>query len=208
MSKPGSSEQAFVICPQCQHQNRPQARFCQHCGYAFQFIETPTHSHPSIFSPIQPGMILDNRYKVIKKLGESEQGRVFLAQDISGRYFALKQIRALYAQERLEDYNLYIRSFQREAQILSSLPHPYLPIARDFLPEEYLIIMDYIEGVTLAEILEKSKTPIPEQRVVRWAIQVCEALRYLHDKKPAIIHADHFADALRVVIEYPTDPQI
>lgn len=188
MSTTSPSNQDIILCPHCQKENRAQARFCMHCGFALQ---TPSPSHegfPSSFKALQPGVMLENGYKIIKKLGESEQGRVFLAQDASGRLYALKQVRELYAQERLEEYNQYIRSFQREAQILSSLPHPYLPIARDFLPDEYLIVMDYIEGTTLAEILNNAQAPLPESKVIRWAVQVCEALRYLHEKKPPIIH--------------------
>ncbi len=190
MSEVAPSDSDIILCPHCQGENRSVARYCQHCGFALQNSPTQSDSPSTSFTMLQPGMWLDNRYKVIKKLGESEQGRVFLAQDASGRLYALKQVRELYAQERLEDYNLYIRSFQREAQILSSLPHPYLPIARDFLPEDYLIVMDYIEGTTLAEILHQSTAPLPEQKVIHWGIQVCEALRYLHEKKPPIIHCN------------------
>jgi hypothetical protein len=48
--------------------------------------------------------------------------------------------------------------------------------------------MDYIEGCSLAQVLEQAATPLPERRVLTWAIQVCEALSYLHSKKPPIIH--------------------
>ncbi len=48
--------------------------------------------------------------------------------------------------------------------------------------------MDYIEGRTLADVLSESAEALPEERVLRWAVQICDALAYLHSKTPPIIH--------------------
>lgn len=141
-------------------------------------------------APLGPGTIVYDRYTVLDKLGEGGLGRAFLAQDGTGRHYVVKQIRERQPDDADSEYEVYIRSFQREAHILSSLPHPYLPIVRDFIitPDNLLIVMDYIEGKTLSEVMSATSAPIPEKRVLRWAIQVCEALSYLHSKKPPIIH--------------------
>jgi serine/threonine protein kinase len=176
------------LCPSCNHANREEAIYCNMCGTPLVDRQTHDLSLPS--SPLKPGMLIRDRYTVVKQIGESGLGRVFLASDASGRRYAIKQIREFHADEDIADYQMYIRSFQREAKILSSLPHPYLPIARDFLitPKSFLIVMDYIEGRTLFEIMAEAENPLPENRVLLWAIQVCEALSYLHSKKPPIIH--------------------
>lgn len=182
-------------CPQCRTPNRVEARFCRSCG-ATMDEETPL---PETSTPppapvehvyLETGMLVDNRYTVVQQIGEGGMGRVFLAVDRAGRKYVLKQMREPEGHTENAEYEVYLRSFQREANILSSLPHPYLPIARDFVitPQNPIIVMDYVEGRTLAEILEQSTNPLSENRVLRWAIQVCDALSYLHSKKPPIIH--------------------
>jgi serine/threonine-protein kinase len=135
-------------------------------------------------------MLLQERYRVVEQIGEGGLGRVYLGTDPGGRRYILKQVRELHVGDDIEDYEVYLRSFQREANILSSLPHPYLPIARDFLVDSssFVIVMDYIEGRTLSDVQEQAQGPLAENQALRWAIQVCEALTYLHSKKPPIIH--------------------
>jgi serine/threonine protein kinase len=149
-----------------------------------------TGGSPGEVVPLRPGMTLQGRYRVLEQIGEGGLGRVYLASDERGRKVVLKQIREPRLGEQVEDYDLYLRSFQREASILSSLPHPYLPIARDYVvdPESLVIVMDYIEGRTLAEVFDSSPALLPESRVIQWGIQICEALGYLHSKDPPIIH--------------------
>jgi serine/threonine protein kinase len=173
------------VCANCRAVNRPNANFCSNCGEPLK-----VSPRPSQYVQLQPGALLHGRYRVIEQIGEGGMGRIYLAEDGSGRRYALKQMREPYGAIDTQVYDMYIRSFQREASILSSLPHPFLPIARDFIvsPEQLVIVMDFIEGRTLAEVLEDAPGPLPEKRVMRWAIQVCDALAYLHQKQPPIIH--------------------
>jgi len=167
-------------------ENRGNATFCRHCGISLD--EQRGSSETDLYTQLQPGVMLDGKYKILRDIGESGLGSVYLATDGLGRRYAVKQIRDDPPAGSGLNEDTYIRSFQREAHILSSLPHPYLPIARDFIPDSRLIVMDFIEGVTLAEIMDASVAPLPESRVLRWSIQVCEALSYLHQKVPPIIH--------------------
>ena len=179
------------VCPNCNHTNRSVAKYCRMCGFT---LGDPNHDRSEISAStahlLPLGLKIQDRYKVLRKIGESGIGRVYLGEDNSGRKYAIKQIREPHAEGEIEDYDVYIRNFQREAKILSSLPHPYLPIARDFIitPNDYLIVMDYIEGKTLSELLNESESPFPEKRVLLWTVQICDALSYLHEKKPPIIH--------------------
>ncbi len=121
---------AMRVCPDCNQENRLEAGFCRFCGAALSGL-SPVNSSSHDFQ-LQPGMLIEGRYTVIRQIGEGGMGRVFLAVDNQGRRYVLKQVRELPENADVEDYEVYIRSIQREAQILSSLPHPYLPIARDF----------------------------------------------------------------------------
>lgn len=179
-------EQIPPLCPLCHQENRIGAHFCRFCGARL----AADSQAPSEFTPLQPGMLVENRYQILQQIGEGGLGRVFLATDRNGRKVVIKQIRDPQSAGQTADYDVFVRSFQREANILSSLPHPYLPIARDFVLNQnnLLIVMDYIEGRTLAEIQEEASEPLPERRVARWGMQICEALTYLHKKNPPIIH--------------------
>lgn len=181
-------DQQLLICENCGQIVQIETKFCRFCGAAQPRIPPESMLGPG--SRLQPGMVLEGRYTVVKQIGEGGIGRVYLASDNHGKRYVLKQVRELPENADIEDYEVYIRSIQREAQILSSLPHPYLPIARDFLstPKTFIIAMDYIEGRTLAEIQAESPGTLPEEKVLHWALQVCDALSYLHSKAPPIIH--------------------
>lgn len=185
---PGNTLPCDKACPLCQSLNRPGARFCNMCGAALIEAEPPPQE--TSFVQLRPGMTLEERYTIQEKIGEGGLGRVYLGVDRAGRRYVLKQIREQHPGEDPTAHEMYMRSFQRQADILSSLPHPYLPIARDFIAsaDNLVIVMDYVEGRNLSEILAENRGPLPEERVLLWAVQVCEALAYLHSKRPPIIH--------------------
>jgi serine/threonine-protein kinase len=85
--------------------------------------------------------------------------------------------------------------FFREASVLARLDHPNLPKVSDFFsdgPRDYLV-MDYVPGKDLRErMLEarRNKTFLAESEVLRWAVQISDALNYLHSQEPPIIHRD------------------
>lgn len=178
----------MITCSSCNALNRDSAKYCSSCGS--KLASSSDSSQPGSYLTLHPGMLLQGRYQVLRQIGAGGLGRVFLASDNSGRRYVLKQIREPSQGDELIDFDLALHSFQREASILSSLPHPYLPIARDFIitPDNFIIVMDYIEGKNLADVIEEDPQPLPESRVLTWGSQVCEALSYLHSKRPPIIH--------------------
>ena len=71
-----------------------------------------------------------------------------------------------------------IQNFLAEARILSRLNHPNLPVFTDFFTEgmRRFLVMEYIDGSTLEELLDRNKGPYSEPRVLGWARQLCDVL--------------------------------
>lgn len=85
-----------------------------------------------------------------------------------------------------------IQNFKIEAKMLWGLSHPNLPAFTNFFTENqcYFLVMEYIDGNTLEDLLERQAAPFPERRVLRWAEQLCDVLEYLHSQNPPIIFRD------------------
>lgn len=121
--------------------------------------------------------LLGERYRLDKILGKGGQGKVYLAFDIKlEKYWAVKRIPA---------------GSSREAEIMRYLEHPALPRIVDTLRTDgyCYLVMDYLEGFTLEEI-KKSGKKIPWSKRIRWAIQLCSLLEYLHGPAKGIIYQD------------------
>ncbi len=101
-----------------------------------------------------------------------------------GHRVALKQI---VAQGRHID-----KAFEREAKLLASLRHPALPRVTDYFvdPLGHFLVMDFIAGEDLLQLLANRRTPFPIAQVLLWADQVLDALVYLHAQQPPVIHRD------------------
>jgi serine/threonine-protein kinase len=136
--------------------------------------------------PLEPGQVLNNRYRIAKLLGQGGFGAVYRAWDLNlERACALK--------ENLEISEEAQRQFKREALILSGLSHPNLPRVIDhfIIPGQgQYLVMDYVEGEDLQEMLESTGRPLPEAQALSWISQVCDALVYLHSQNPPVIHRD------------------
>jgi eukaryotic-like serine/threonine-protein kinase len=119
-------------------------------------------------------------YRITAKLGEGGMGEVWRATDTKlGREVAIKVLPDVFA----KDADRMAR-FQREAQVLASLNHPN--IAAIYGVEERALVMELVEGVTLAERIAPG--PIPLDEALDIARQIGEALEAAHDK--GIVHRD------------------
>jgi serine/threonine protein kinase/Flp pilus assembly protein TadD len=113
-------------------------------------------------------------YRIESKLGEGGMGEVFRAIDTRlGRAVAIKTTR--------EQFNA---RFEREARAISSLNHPNICILHDVGPN--YLVMELVEGETIAARLKKG--PLPLDEAVRYARQIAAALEAAHEK--GIIHRD------------------
>lgn len=128
--------------------------------------------------PCFPGTVLGGTYRILEELGRGGNGTVYLARhERAGRLWAVKEIPKKG------------NSLIMEARLLKKLHHPGLPSMGDILEENEMIylVMDYIEGCSLKEILEKEKSQ-SQEKVVEWGIQLCGVLAYLHSQ--SVIYRD------------------
>ncbi len=113
-----------------------------------------------------------SHYKIIQKLGQGGQGEVYLAEDSRlDRKVALK----ILPQHLSERADLRER-FEREARAVSSLNHPHICTLYDIGEQDdiHYLVMEHLEGETLAARLEKGALPL--EQTLQYAIQVADAL--------------------------------
>ena len=102
---------------------------------------------------INKGELIDNRYKIIRSIGEGGMANVYLAWDtILEREVAVKILRG-----DLADDEKFVRRFQREANAASSLRHPNIVEMYDVGEDngKYFIVMEYVNGKTLKSLIKK-----------------------------------------------------
>jgi len=147
-------------------------------------------------TPIEPGEILRDRYKIRRIIGQGGMGSIYLAEDIrlEGRQCALKEVQ--HESSLPEDTLQQARDqFLREAQILGRLDHPNLPKVSDFFSDENreYLVMDFVPGEDLRTLMleaRRKKTFLAEREVLGWSVQLADALDYMHRQDPAILHRD------------------
>lgn len=137
----------------------------------------------------QIGQVIDGKYEILKEVGRGGMSIVYLAMDQRlNKQWAVKEIK-----KKGKDANneYVIMSAIAEANMIKALDHPSIVRITDIIDAEDVIyiVEDYIEGETLADILKREGAQ-PQERVIEWAIQLCEALQYLHTRTPAIIYRD------------------
>ena len=147
---------------------------------------------------LRKGTILVNRYQIKESFGYGGYGAVYLAKDLeTGMACAIK--------ENLNDTQEEVMGdFLREASMLFNLRHPNLPRVWDHFvvpAEGQYLVMEFVEGDSLDDILDKTNEPLPEQQATNWIIQVCDALEYLHGQSPPIIHRDIKPSNIRITPE-------
>lgn len=135
------------------------------------------------------GTVIDGKYEILKEIGRGGMSIVYLAMDKHlNKQWAVKEIRKKGSGKNDE---IVVNSLLAEANMMKKLDHPSLPRIVDIIDNGITIyvVMDYIEGESLDKILNEYGAQ-PEEMVVGWAKQLCDALSYLHSQKPSIIYRD------------------
>jgi eukaryotic-like serine/threonine-protein kinase len=131
--------------------------------------------------------ILMNRYRILGVLGGGGQGAVYSGRDLNfpdaKRLVAIKELR--YPAENPNVRQVALSTFRREANILATLNHPAIPKIYDFfdLNNRAYLVMEYINGSDLELLLSKTRE-LPMEKIIEWAIDLCDVLQYLHNHQP------------------------
>jgi serine/threonine protein kinase len=142
--------------------------------------------------PLQPGTILQGKYRVLQIAGGGGMALVYKIEEIHPprQIWALKELRA--ASSTPEERTEIQRQFCQEAEMLARLDHRNLPKVVDYFDESNrsCLVMEFIEGESLEKHLEAAGRGLPERSVLHYMIQVCQVLGYLHQQNPPIIFRD------------------
>ena len=131
------------------------------------------------------GLILDNRYKIISKIGVGGMADVFKGEDtLLGRPVAVKILHSNFAGD--DDF---VARFKREAQAAGKLSHPNIVSMYDvgFDQGYHYIVMEYIEGETLKEYITRHER-LSIDNAVKFTIAIAEGLEHAHAM--GIVHCD------------------
>ena len=134
---------------------------------------------------VESGIMLENRYEILEKIGAGGMSDVFLAKDHSlGREVAVKILKQEFAEDRT-----FVAKFRAEAQAAAGLEHPNIVSIYDVGSEGslYYIVMEYVEGITLKTYINK-KGRLTYNEALSIAIQVGRGIEAAHKKN--IIHRD------------------
>ncbi len=139
------------------------------------------------------GEILDRKFKIVKVLGEGGMGTVYQVEllDRPGNYCAVKEL-LINPSTNVEERNAAIERFNKEIDLLFGLKHPRIPSFMLSFQERgnYYFVMEFVPGQSLDRKLEENNAPLNEEDVIKWMMQVCEALAYIHSRNPPIILRD------------------
>ncbi|MDZ8068267.1 MAG: serine/threonine-protein kinase [Nostoc sp. DedQUE08] len=171
-----------------QHTNNGSNRFCTHCGEPL---------------PLAVGQVVDNRYQIIRHLGQGGFGRTYLAEDInkSHQTCVLKEF-APQVQEN-QDLQKAKELFEREANVLKKLQHPQIPRFHASLQVKigtkdfFFLVQDYVDGDNYYQLLEQRESQgktFSEEEVIILLQQILPVLSYIHSRD--VIHRDISPDNL------------
>ena len=134
---------------------------------------------------ITKGQKINDRYEIIRSIGEGGMANVYLARDIIlERNVAIKILRGDLAGDEK-----FVRRFQREALSASSLSHPNIVEMYDVGEDNgtYYIVMEYVEGMTLKQLIKK-RGSLSLSEAIDIMLQITDGIKEAHDSY--IIHRD------------------
>jgi len=214
---------AMLFCEECGAANSSQVSYCFAC-HKLLSPSSSTPSAPATFTqvpvgngkivyqlaepeetpqpvgPLPTGFVLNNRYKIIKQVGQGGFGIVYKARDKKhfNRLVAVKQINLDNLSPR--DIIQATDSYNREVKLQAQLNHKHIPVVYQHFtdPKHWYIIMEFVKGETLEEYL--ARTPggkLSEREVIRIGMQLCKVLDYLHTKHGIIFRDVKPANIMR-----------
>jgi len=151
--------------------------------------ESPAGASPAkttAVADLKTGRVLQDRYRLDDVLGKGGFGAAYLAQDLKLKRVCVVKQMLTPEGTSLKDIELYRANFEREASLLVQLNHPghpNIPEIYDYFSDagSNYLVMKYIEGQSLKDVLDqKGEGRIPWREAVRYTLDVCSALNYMH----------------------------
>jgi serine/threonine protein kinase len=142
----------------------------------------------SLEQQLQPGVTLGNRYLIQTVVGVGGMGAVYKARDLHfpnvNKRVAVKEMINTVRDPAMRE--TMVKNFEREANLLATLEHPAIPRIYDYFTqnERSYLILEFVEGKDLEALMAETQGQFPEERVVGWAIELCDVLTYLHSHQP------------------------
>ena len=137
---------------------------------------------------LEIGSVVNGTYKILNVIGQGGMSVVYLAMnERANKQWAIKEIR----NDGIQNFEVVKQGLIVETDMLKKLDHPNLPRIIDVIDKKdtFLIVMDYIEGKPLNNMLKEYGAQSQEY-VIEWARQLCHVLGYLHSRVPPIIYRD------------------
>ena len=125
-------------------------------------------------------------YRIAALIAEGGMGSVWRAENRAiGKVVAIKVLHSSLAQDPE-----WVEGFVREARIQVGLEHPNIVQVENFSREHLAMVMEYVDGETLAEVIGFKVGPIPHARALPWMLQILSAMECAHGQAEPVIHRD------------------
>ena len=195
------------FCTECGSEIPKNSKFCPNCGTPVVRAgkkEPATHTpQPETGSgtklnagnlygrinleKLPKGHLIDDRYEIIRKLGQGSFGAVYLANDLKMEMHKVLKV----IPEVISNDKKAMVLLRKEASIMAKLNHKNIVRVYDFHDNGDInyIDMEYVDGQSLADLLLKApENKLPEEEVKKYALQIAEGLAYAHNQR--VIHKD------------------
>lgn len=151
-------------------------------------VSSDAPSKPAVEQQLHSGTLLIDRYMIQEVIGIGGMGSVYKARDM---HFpnATKLVAVKEMIDQTHDPSLrqtILQNFEREANILVTLNHPSIPRIFDYFShgDRSYLVEEYINGKDLEAVINETPGFISEGQIIRWAIELCDVLSFLHNHKP------------------------
>jgi serine/threonine protein kinase len=150
----------------------------------------------TIFTPHKPGDFVsgDQPYRVVRKLASRPLNAVYLCRDSENSFVVMKQF---VVPSNCESAARQRKIFLREYELLRTVSHPLLvKVLQCFQnADDSYIVLEYIRGTNLRDLVEQ-RGARNEKLILRWALDICDQLRAMHQMDPPLLHQDISPDNL------------
>ncbi|MBV9712082.1 MAG: tetratricopeptide repeat protein, partial [Ktedonobacteraceae bacterium] len=194
-------------CPRCHARRLPGKSFCGRCGFKYANQASPGLDLQPATPEVPPvqltmGSVINNKYKIVKPIGSGGMGSVYLAEDL-----VLK--RQVVIKTLLTDAtpDMVAQSI-KEREFLASIKHANIVSIYDFITmgQQGYIVMEYVQGRTLEQILEEQGQPFSVEVAIRHILGILPTFSYLAklglvycDFKPQNVMVEQLKDGSEVV---------